>query len=55
MLFVLNYFIHLFGRGENLGFNATTMHQQNPNYQPFQQHLRGKCSLTRNNCVGVVG
>jgi hypothetical protein len=21
------------------GFNATTMHQQNPNYRPFRQHL----------------
>ena len=24
------------------GFNATTMHQQNPNYRPFRQHLRSR-------------
>jgi hypothetical protein len=28
------------GTGENPGFNATTTHQQNPNYRPFRQHLR---------------
>jgi hypothetical protein len=33
-------FTHVFvGIGADLGFNATTTHQQNPNYQPFQQHL----------------
>ena len=27
------------GTGADLGFNATIAHQQNPNYQPFRQHL----------------
>jgi hypothetical protein len=35
------------GTGEDPGFNASTMHQQNPNYRPFRQHLRSRCSLTR--------
>jgi hypothetical protein len=35
------------GTRADLGFNATTMHQQNPNYRPFQQHLQSRCSLTR--------
>jgi hypothetical protein len=28
------------GTGEDAWFNASTMHQQNPNYWPFWQHLR---------------
>jgi hypothetical protein len=28
------------GTGADLRFNASTAHQQNPNYRPFQQHLR---------------
>jgi hypothetical protein len=35
------------GTGADPGFNASTMHQQNPNYRPFRQHLRSRCSLTR--------
>ena len=27
------------GTGADPGFNATTTHQQNPNYQSFRQHL----------------
>jgi hypothetical protein len=27
------------GTGADPGFNATTTHQQSPNYHPFQQHL----------------
>jgi hypothetical protein len=27
------------GTGENPGFNASTVHQQNPKYRPFWQHL----------------
>jgi hypothetical protein len=27
------------GTGADPGFNATTTHQQNPNYRPFRQHL----------------
>jgi hypothetical protein len=27
------------GTGADPGFNASTVHQQNPNYQPFRQHL----------------
>jgi hypothetical protein len=30
------------GIGADPGFNATTTHQQNPNYQPFRQHLRSR-------------
>jgi hypothetical protein len=30
------------GIGADPGFNATTMHQQNPNYRPFQKHLRSR-------------
>jgi hypothetical protein len=30
------------GIGADPGFNASTMHQQNPNYRPFQQHLRSR-------------
>jgi hypothetical protein len=35
----LLYFV---GTGADPGFNATTMHQQSPNYQPFRQHLRSR-------------
>jgi hypothetical protein len=27
------------GTGADPGFNATTAHQQNPNYRPFMKHL----------------
>jgi hypothetical protein len=27
------------GIGADPGFNASTTHQQNPNYRPFRQHL----------------
>jgi transposase InsO family protein len=27
---------------EDPGFNTSTLHQQNPNYQPFWQHLRSR-------------
>jgi hypothetical protein len=30
------------GTGADPGFNATTTHQQNPNYRPFRQHLRSR-------------
>jgi ribonuclease HI len=30
------------GTGADPGFNASTMHQQNPNYRPFRQHLRSR-------------
>ena len=30
------------GTDANPGFNATIAHQQNPNYRPFQQHLRSR-------------
>jgi hypothetical protein len=30
------------GTGADPGFNASTTHQQNPNYQPFWQHLRSR-------------
>jgi hypothetical protein len=33
---------NIVGIGEDPGFNATTLHQQNPNYQPFQQHLQSR-------------
>jgi hypothetical protein len=35
------------GTGADPGFNASTTHQQNPNYRPFRQHLRSRRSLTR--------
>jgi hypothetical protein len=28
-----------FATGEDLGFNDSTMHQQNPNYQPFRKYM----------------
>jgi hypothetical protein len=28
--------------GADPGFNTTTTHQQNPNYQPFREHLRSR-------------
>jgi hypothetical protein len=28
------------GTGADPGFNPTTMHQQNPNYRSFWQHMR---------------
>ena len=34
------------GIGVDPGFNATTMHQQNSNYWPFQQHLQRRWILT---------
>jgi hypothetical protein len=34
--------IIVFGTGSDLGFNATTTHQQNPNYRSFQKHLRSR-------------
>jgi hypothetical protein len=30
------------GTGADPRFNATTTHQQNPNYRPFRQHLRSR-------------
>jgi hypothetical protein len=30
------------GTGADPGFNASTMHQKNPNYWPFRQHLRSR-------------
>jgi hypothetical protein len=30
------------GIGEDPGFNDSTTHQKNPNYWPFQQHLRSR-------------
>jgi hypothetical protein len=30
------------GTGADPKFNATTTHQQNPNYQPFRQHLQSR-------------
>jgi hypothetical protein len=30
------------GTGADPGFNASTTHQQNPNYRPFRQHLRSR-------------
>jgi hypothetical protein len=30
---------HDVGTGADPGFNATIVHQQNPNYRPFRQHL----------------
>jgi hypothetical protein len=43
------------GIGANPWFNASTTHQQNPNYQPFQQHLRSRRCLTRGRDRGVTG
>jgi hypothetical protein len=40
------------GTGADPGFNASTTHQQNPNYQPFRQHLRSRRSLTRGRSRG---
>jgi hypothetical protein len=45
----------LVGTGADLGFNASTTHQQNPNYHPFRQHLRSRCSLTRGRGRVVAG
>jgi hypothetical protein len=42
----------LVGTGVDLGFNATIAHKQNPNYQPFRQHLRRRLSLTRGRGTG---
>jgi hypothetical protein len=36
-----SHFIHV-GIGADPGFNNSTMHQQNPNYWPFRQHLRSR-------------
>jgi hypothetical protein len=30
------------GTGADPGFNSTTTHQKNPNYRPFQKHLRSR-------------
>ena len=30
------------GTGADPGFNVATMHQHNPNYHPFRQHLRSR-------------
>jgi hypothetical protein len=30
------------GTGADPGFNTTRMHQQNPSYWPFQEHLRSR-------------
>jgi hypothetical protein len=30
------------GTGADPGFNASTTHQQNPNYRPFRQHLQSR-------------
>jgi hypothetical protein len=40
----INMFLEqaLVGTGADPGFNASTTHQQNPNYQPFRQHLRSR-------------
>jgi len=40
------------GTGADPGFNATIMHQQNPNYRPFRQHLRSRWNLTQGRCRG---
>ena len=44
---ILSLISSLLAQGEDLGFNATTMHQQNPNYRPFRQHLWSRWSLTQ--------
>jgi hypothetical protein len=38
----MNKVMSIVGTGVDPGFNATTMHQQNPNYWPFQQHLQSR-------------
>jgi len=40
---LLSQFCYLFvGTGADPGFNASTTHQQNPNYRPFWKHLRSR-------------
>jgi hypothetical protein len=38
----LNDFKDVFGTGVYPGFNASIVHNQNPNYRPFQQHLQSR-------------
>jgi hypothetical protein len=41
------------GTGVDPGFNASTTHQQNPNYRPFKKHLQSRRSLTQGRSRGV--
>ena len=43
-----------FGIGEGLGFSSKSA-PTSPSYQPFGQHLRIRCSLTRSSYGGVAG
>jgi uncharacterized protein YjiS (DUF1127 family) len=40
------------GTWEDLGFNSYKS-PTNPNYWPFRQHLRSRCSLTRSSDKGL--
>jgi hypothetical protein len=42
------------GTGVDPGFNSKSA-PTSPNYWPFQQHLRGRCSLTQSSYEGVAG
>jgi hypothetical protein len=41
-LFSLILCLIILGTGADPGFNATTAHQQNPNYHPFRKHLQNR-------------
>jgi hypothetical protein len=46
--------INIIVTGVDPGFSLKSA-PTSPSYSPFQQHLRGRCSLTKRNYVGVAG